>query len=94
MEQHEYMSAPHHLSPGTVLNGKYEIGAVLGEGGFGITYIGQDINLDMKIAVKEYFPSGIVNRNSAVSAEVTVNVGNAQADFEKGKEISLKKPER
>ncbi len=90
MEQHEYMYAPHHLSPGTVLNGKYEIGAVLGEGGFGITYIGQDINLDMKIAVKEYFPSGIVNRNSAVSAEVTVNVGNAQADFEKGKENFLK----
>ena len=90
MEQHEYMPAPHHLSPGTVLNGKYEIGAVLGEGGFGITYIGQDINLDMKIAVKEYFPSGIVNRNSAVSAEVTVNVGDAQADFKKGKENFLK----
>ena len=51
----------HQLLPGTVLQNRYLIGAALGEGGFGITYIGRDLNLDMIVAVKEYFPNVIVN---------------------------------
>ena len=47
----------HHLLPGTVLNGRYWVGAALGEGGFGITYIGRDLMLDRRIAIKEDFPS-------------------------------------
>lgn len=85
----EYVSAPHHLMPGTVLNNKYEVGSVLGEGGFGITYIGRDINLDLRVAIKEYFPSGIVNRNNTASAEITAHYGDAQAFFEKGKKSFL-----
>ncbi|MGN0631143.1 MAG: leucine-rich repeat domain-containing protein [Ruminococcus sp.] len=81
----EYAVMPHYLLPGTVLNGKYEIGAVIGEGGFGITYIGRDITLDIKIAVKEYYPSGFVNRNNSCSAEVISNMGDAQEIFSKGK---------
>ena len=75
----------HHLLPGTVLLGRYVVGNALGEGGFGITYIGRDIKLDMRIAIKEYFPSGFVNRNSTSSTEIAAHVGNAQAFFEKGK---------
>lgn len=85
----EYVLAPHHLMPGTVLNNKYEVGSVLGEGGFGITYIGRDINLDLRVAIKEYFPSGVVNRNNTVSTEITAHYGNAQAFFEKGKKSFL-----
>lgn len=81
----QYTAAPHHLQPGTILGGKYMVGAVLGEGGFGITYIGRDINLDIKVAIKEYFPSGAVNRNSTISSEITALVGDAQVFFEKGK---------
>lgn len=63
----------HHLQPGTVLLGKYLIGKAIGEGGFGITYVGIDVNLELKIAVKEYYPKGYANRNTATH-EVTITV--------------------
>ena len=84
--QQDYVSAIHHLKPGSLLNGRYLVGAVLGEGGFGITYIGRDTNLDMKVAIKEYFPSGVVNRNNTSSMEISALVGDTQANFEKGKQ--------
>ena len=85
----EYKPAPHHLQPGTILAGKYMVGGVLGEGGFGITYIGRDTILDMTVAIKEYFPSGVVNRNNTLSAEITSPIGEAITFFEKGKKSFL-----
>ena len=35
-------NAPHQLAAGTILNNRYLVGNVIGEGGFGITYIGFD----------------------------------------------------
>ena len=60
----------YHLAVGTVLNYKYIVGRAIGEGGFGITYIGKDTKLDMTIAVKEFYPNGYVNRTNTVSATV------------------------
>lgn len=51
------------LKPGTILEGKYLVGEMLGQGGFGITYIGFDLLLEQKVAIKEYYPSGQVSRN-------------------------------
>ena len=47
--------ARHALPPGYVL-GEYRIDDVLGQGGFGITYIGEDIALEKRVAIKEYLP--------------------------------------
>ena len=56
-------NAEYALMPGTILAGKYLVGKVLGQGGFGITYIGWDIALERKAAIKEYYPSGQVSRS-------------------------------
>ncbi len=84
-----YENFPHHLKPGTVLNNRYLIGNFIGEGGFGITYIGRDTNLDMKVAVKEYYLSGYTNRNCDVSSGVTVTTEDQRTYFNRGKENFL-----
>ena len=57
-------NAPHQLPVNTILYGRYIVGRVLGAGGFGITYIGYDLKLDGRVAIKEYYPSGASNRIS------------------------------
>ncbi len=53
-----------YLSPHTVLKGKYKIGEPLGSGSFGITYIGHDLVLDHRVAVKEFFLRGKMARQN------------------------------
>lgn len=61
---------PYALAPGTVLHGKYLMGRVLGQGGFGITYVGFDLALEIKVAIKECYISHQCLRNTATSTEV------------------------
>ena len=81
-------SPVYHLPGGTQLHGRYVIGRALGEGGFGITYIGMDTTLSKRVAVKEFYPSGIAVRDSTVSAEVQVS-DDKQASFDRGVERFL-----
>ena len=50
------------LPPGTVLR-EWRLEQVLGVGGFGIVYKGRGIYFDELVAIKEYFPSAISDRN-------------------------------
>ncbi len=76
---------PHHLVPGTVLSKRYLIGTAIGEGGFGITYIGKDNKLDVTVAIKEFYPSGYVNRSNTVSQSISLNATEERKRFfEKG----------
>lgn len=54
---------PLALPMGCVLAGRYLIGRVLGQGGFGITYLAFDQRLQTKVAVKEFLPAEIARRS-------------------------------
>lgn len=80
----------HQLPIGTVLKNQYVIGRVLGQGGFGITYMGWDRILKTRVAIKEYFPSGIIHRNVRNGLSVYFYDGNNEAAFVKHRERFLK----
>lgn len=84
-----YTVMPHHLVPGTLVKQRYKIGRVLGEGGFGITYIGIDTVLNLKVAIKEFYMSGYVNRNHDASPNVFATLGTHRDTFEKNREKFL-----
>jgi len=86
----EVMENPAHALPvGSVLNGRYMVGSIIGQGGFGITYIGLDQLLGMRVAIKEYFPSGHVNRNTQVTHQITCSSERQKQFLEKGKKRFL-----
>ena len=81
-------NALHQLPVNTILNGRYIIGKVLGADDLVITYIGYDLKLDSKVAIKEYYPSGAANRSTSLTVIPTTEVkGNP---FESGKSRFLK----
>ena len=78
------------LRKGTRLIGRYTIEGVLGQGGFGITYLGMDELHKKKVAIKEFFPQGIVTRNIEYEDTVTVTLVGEKENYDKGKERFLK----
>ena len=79
-----YVSSSHHLSPGTLLRDRYLLGCVLGEGGYGITYIGYDCLLQNRIAVKEYFPVEFCTRDTIGGNSVNVLSGIPAKNYARG----------
>ena len=82
---------PFALKPGTILDGKYLVGEMLGQGGFGITYIGFDLLLEQKVAIKEYFPmsTGMVSRENSTTV-VWSSAVMQKSGMEKGFDSFLK----
>ena len=77
----------HHMKPFTILAGKYLVGKAIGEGGFGITYIGMDLELEVRVAIKEYYPQGFAARDSRTNdGTVRSYSENTREFFESGRE--------
>jgi serine/threonine protein kinase len=53
----------------------FKLVKVIGQGGFGITYLAIDLNLDQEVAIKEYYPREFANRDSTHTIHA---VGNLQ----------------
>jgi serine/threonine protein kinase len=86
-----YDRAPRCLRLGSILKERYLIGRVLGEGSFGITYIGRDMLLDQIVAIKEYFPINHVSRDmleeeSDAGNTVYVYAGDEEESYKNGLE--------
>lgn len=72
------------LKPFTMLQNKYRIGRPIGIGGFGITYIGWDVNLETYIAIKEFYPESFAKRSSEENGNKVVPHESKVQVYEKG----------
>lgn len=64
------------LKTNTVLqNGKYRIEGVLGQGGFGITYLASQVALNRKVTIKEFFMKELCNRDEQTSQVSVPSMG-------------------
>ena len=71
------------LYPGSILHDRYLVGCAIGEGGFGIAYIGWDKILEQKVAIKEYLPSDFSSRLPG-KTEVKIFPGEKELYFRTG----------
>lgn len=71
---------PYHLMPGTILGEHFIVGPVIGEGGFGITYRCYDQMLGVIVAIKEFYPAGMVTR-AAGEKEIRLLFGRQAARY-------------
>lgn len=80
------------LAKGTVLNDRYVLGNVIGNGGFGIIYLAYDTECERKVAIKEYFPFGLAVR---IPDGVTIDSISfrQEKDFKKGRESFINESE-
>ena len=72
-----------HMEPGSRLQDRYIVGKALGNGGFGVTYIGRDTLIERNVAIKEYLPSEFSTRTPG-QTKITVFTGDKSEQFADG----------
>lgn len=78
------------LTTGTLLQGgKYKIERVLGQGGFGITYLAEQVMLSRKVAIKEFFMKELCDRDESTS-HVTLGTEGSRETVSRFREKYLK----
>ena len=83
-----------NLQPNTTLQGgKYRIERVLGQGGFGNTYVGYNTEFEETVAIKEFFMKGVTERNETTCVVSVSNADNVQ-QFEEQREKFKKEARR
>ena len=83
-----------HLQPNTTLQGgKYRIERVLGQGGFGNTYVGYNTEFEETVAIKEFFMKGVTERDETTCVVSVSNADNLQ-QFEEQREKFKKEARR
>lgn len=83
-----------HLQPNTTLRGgKYRIERVLGQGGFGNTYVGYNTEFEETVAIKEFFMKGVTERDETTCAVSVSNADNVR-QFEEQREKFKKEAQR
>ncbi len=82
-----------HLPVGTLLQDKYMIGRALGQSGYGITYVALDMNIDLKVVIKEYYPRELMMRMPG-ELKPTLNSKKFKKEFEDGITLFLKEAKK
>jgi serine/threonine protein kinase len=72
----------HNALPAGSMLLEYRLDAVLGAGGFGMTYLGWDVNLEKHVAIKEYLPTDLAVR--ALDGSVVPITTELQHDYQWG----------
>ena len=80
----------YYLKQHTILDERYEIGEVLGEGGFGITYAAENKRISLKVAIKEFYSRDLMDRDTSVSDAFVLNDQNDEELLRKEKDRFLK----
>lgn len=73
-----------------VLANQYQIGRTLGRGGFGVTYVGYDLQLANRVAIKEYYPAHLVLRGKDDMSLSAIEGG--EEGYRKGFPPSARRP--
>ena len=73
----------------TLQGGRYKIERVLGQGGFGITYLAVQSGLERKVAIKEFFMKDLCNRDGSTS-HVTLGTEGSRETVARFREKFLK----
>lgn len=86
-DERAYKEHPLYLRPKTELKNQYIVGMPLGQGGFGITYLGLDKWLQKKVAIKEYLPAALATRD--VFTSIILPLTKQEETFRQGLQLFI-----